>query len=66
MTKEFIPLDAKCKVCGKAFGLHQAQTHLCPTGVKTRIGYTSFGPNVFNLKPFSKKQIETRSKIFKI
>lgn len=66
MTEEFIPLDAKCKACGKAFGLHQVRTQMCPSGLKTRIGYTSFGPNVFDLKPFSKKQIDARSKIFKI
>lgn len=66
MTEEFISLDAKCKVCGKIRGLHQSKNGMCPRGLKTRIGYTSFGPTVFELKPFTKKEIEIQSKKFKI
>lgn len=40
--------DEKCKHCKKKRGLHQASTLACPTGTKTRIGYTSFSTtNVF-------------------
>jgi hypothetical protein len=66
MTEEYISLGAKCKVCGKTRGLHQNKTAMCPTGLKTRIGYTSFGPTVFELKPSSEKEIEAEKKRFKI
>jgi hypothetical protein len=36
-----------CRNCGKDRWVHQARTHHCPSGKKTRIGYTSFGPNTF-------------------
>lgn len=66
MIEEFISLGTKCKICGKTRGLHQTKTAMCPRGLKTRIGYTSFGPTVFILKPSSKKEIEIESKRFKI
>jgi hypothetical protein len=66
MAEEFISLNAKCKVCGKIRGMHQNKTNMCPRGLKTRIGYTSFGPSVFVLKPSSKKELEAESKRFKI
>jgi hypothetical protein len=37
-----INFQTKCKNCGKSKGLHQAKTLACPSGSKTRIGYTSF------------------------
>jgi hypothetical protein len=37
-----INFQTKCKNCGKAKGLHQAKTLACPSGSKSRIGYTSF------------------------
>jgi hypothetical protein len=40
----------KCKHCNKNEGEHLAKTMECPTGLKTRIGYLSFGPNVFEPK----------------
>lgn len=43
-----LDFDAKppprCKLCGRERGHHKAETLHCPTGMKTRIGYTSFHP----------------------
>jgi hypothetical protein len=43
----------KCIHCGKDKGMHLAQTLNCPVGMKTRIGYTSFGETVFAPKAVS-------------
>ncbi len=40
----------KCVHCGKERGLHKAVTLHCPAGMKTRIGYTSFGLTTFKPK----------------
>ena len=40
----------KCAHCGKIKGHHLAHTLNCPAGMKTRIGYTSFGKTVFQPK----------------
>lgn len=48
-----------CKNCGKTKGNHRSETHECPSGQKARIGYTSFGPNVYDEKPLTKKQLQT-------
>lgn len=47
----------KCALCKKTIELHKADTLECPDGKKTRIGYTSFGPEKFTM-PTTK----TRSK----
>ncbi len=37
----------RCVLCKKERGQHKAKTFECPTGTKTRIGYTNFGPEVY-------------------
>jgi DNA gyrase subunit A len=37
-------IPPKCIHCRKTMGYHRAVTYECPTGMKTRIGYTEFGP----------------------
>ena len=49
-------LNAICKHCGKRFGLHKTVTNSCPTGTKTRIGYTTYSKDkTFEEKIPSKK-----------
>ena len=57
-------ITTKCKLCGKARGNHRAKTLECPSGAKTRIGYTQFGPGVFDPKPATKKEIEAEKTKF--
>lgn len=40
----------KCKNCKKLKGHHKYKTMECPKGMKTRIGYTQYGPEKFELK----------------
>ena len=42
---------AKCMHCGKAKNMHRAFSLDCPTGKRTRIGYTTFGPGTFTPAP---------------
>lgn len=37
----------KCKHCGKTRWDHRAKTLECPNGSKSRVGYTWFGPAIF-------------------
>ena len=46
----------KCKHCKKIRGEHLAKTLNCPTGSKTRIGYTSFHPTQVYEKQESKEK----------
>lgn len=46
----------KCKHCNKTKGQHRASTYECPSGMKTRIGHTSFGPTVYEPKISKKKK----------
>lgn len=59
-------MQTKCKLCGKERGNHRATTLECPKGMKTSIGYTSFGPEVFDPKPLTNKQREKLEKQFKL
>jgi len=36
-----------CQHCGKARGDHKAKTLQCPVGMKTRVGYCSYGATVY-------------------
>ncbi len=38
---------AKCIHCGKAKNMHRAFTLDCPKGKRTRIGYSTFGPETY-------------------
>ncbi len=38
---------ARCVHCGKAKNMHRAFTLDCPKGERTRIGYSTFGPEQF-------------------
>ncbi len=46
-------INQKCKNCGKLRGMHRAKTLECPTGSKTRIGYTSYS-NTMTFTPITK------------
>jgi hypothetical protein len=37
----------KCVHCGKGKNMHRAFSLDCPTGKRTRTGYTTFGPQRF-------------------
>jgi hypothetical protein len=37
----------KCVHCGKAKNMHRAFTLDCPKGKRTKIGYSTFGPERF-------------------
>jgi hypothetical protein len=47
MREKTLRFVAKCSHCGKAKNMHRAFTLDCPTGKRTRIGYTTFGPQQF-------------------
>lgn len=47
----------KCAYCGKTKGYHLAHTFNCPTGMKTRIGWTQFAATVFT-PPGTPKRIK--------
>lgn len=67
MTDVLYPnLKTRCKNCNKEKGHHRAHTNECPKGMKTRIGYTSFGPEVFDPKPLTKKQREKLENQFRV
>jgi len=56
ITLNFNPIPKpKCKHCGKPEGSHRAKTNECPRGMKTRVGYTEFGPTVYKPKEVKKK-----------
>lgn len=40
----------KCRHCKKVKGFHKADSLECPMGMKTRIGYTRYGPLTFDTK----------------
>ncbi len=41
----------KCRNCGKYKYMHRFETHACPAGLKTKIGYTRFhSTNVYQPK----------------
>lgn len=40
--RRFYGMDAKCALCGKALCEHQAKTHNCPWGKRSRAGFTQF------------------------
>ena len=62
-----VPASAlKCKNCGKLLGLHKAVTYNCPTGMKTRIGYSSYALTTFEVKAPTRKEIEKYQTQFKI
>lgn len=46
----------KCKHCNKVRGLHKANTFECPAGMKTRVGYTQYGPTVWTPKKSRKSK----------
>jgi hypothetical protein len=57
-------LEAKCEHCRKARGLHNAKTAECPTGTRSGIGYTQFGPTVFKEKiPAARKKFPTKTQL---
>lgn len=39
-----------CALCKKEKGNHRAETLECPKGLRTRVGYTRFGPERFTPK----------------
>lgn len=44
-------MQDKCKHCNKVKGNHQAKTLHCPSGSRTRIGYTNYSlTQVFEAK----------------
>ena len=47
MREQALRFVAKCSHCGKAKNMHRAFTLDCPTGKRTRTGYTTFGPHQF-------------------
>ena len=47
MREKTLRFVAKCSHCGKAKNMHRAFTLDCPTGKRTRTGYTTFGPHQF-------------------
>lgn len=52
---EVIDINHPCKHCGKAKGNHRHGTAECPKGMKARaVGYTRFGPEVFEPKKLRK------------
>lgn len=56
ITLNFNPIPKpKCKHCGKPEGSHRAKTNECLRGMKTRVGYTEFGPTVYKPKEVKKK-----------
>lgn len=51
------PKEPKCSECGKKKSYHKAVSENCPTGSKTRIGYTSYGSTTFKEKIVPKKYV---------
>jgi hypothetical protein len=47
--------EYKCKRCNKWQSDHKAQTFNCPTGTKTRIGYTQYTQSTFEPNPFKSR-----------
>ena len=47
MREKALRFVVKCIHCGKAKNMHRAFTLDCPTGKRTRTGYTTFGPEQF-------------------
>ena len=47
MGEKALRFVVKCRHCGKAKNMHRAFSLDCPTGKRTRIGYTTFGPHQF-------------------
>jgi hypothetical protein len=45
-----VGLSTKCVNCKKPYAVHEAIQLRCPTGLKTRAGYISYGPGVFKAK----------------
>lgn len=45
-----------CALCGKRRGNHKAKTLHCPLGMKTRVGYTTFGAGIFQPKVFKRRK----------
>jgi len=47
MQEKKLRFVTRCIHCGKAKNMHRAITLDCPNGKRTRIGYTTFGPDQF-------------------
>lgn len=47
--------EYKCKRCNKWQSDHKAQTFNCPTGTKTRIGYTQYTQSTFEPNPLKSR-----------
>lgn len=47
--------EYKCKRCNKWQSDHKAQTYNCPTGTKTRIGYTQYTQSIFEPNPLKSR-----------
>lgn len=39
--------DAICAICHKPEWDHKVRTNECPAGMRSRIGYTQYGPTTF-------------------
>jgi hypothetical protein len=61
-----VALHHKCKICGKTAGQHRSKDQACPSGLKTKIGYTSYAKTKFEPKELSQKEQEAELKRFKI
>ena len=47
MKDKALRFVARCVHCGRAKNMHRAFTLDCPNGKRTRIGYSTFGPETY-------------------